>query len=97
MLARKDRSSKGSIDARIRPLLGRINALAPYVTTSSCSGRIVLLTAPRSGLKKDVGFLFVSHTMVMLSKLQRVLRDLPEETVWFRFEPIILHGAFDFN
>ncbi len=53
----------------------------------------MLLTAPRSGLKKDVGFLFVSHTAVGVAGIRRALRTLPDETVWFRFEPMILRVA----
>ena len=35
-----DLSPKGSVDAAIRPLIDRINALEGVVTTSSCAGRL---------------------------------------------------------
>ena len=35
-----DLSPKGSVDAAIKPLLERINALEGVVTTSSCAGRV---------------------------------------------------------
>src|SRR3989338_9212408 len=37
-----DKSRKGSVDAPVVELIERINASEDYVTTSSCSGRIVL-------------------------------------------------------
>ena len=35
-----DLSPKGSVDAAIKPLIDRINALEGVVTTSSCAGRV---------------------------------------------------------
>ena len=37
-----DYSPKGSVDAQIVGLIGRLNALRDYATTSSCSGRVAL-------------------------------------------------------
>ena len=37
-----DRSKKGGIDEPIAQLIGFINELDDYVTTSSCSGRVAL-------------------------------------------------------
>ena len=37
-----DRSPKGSVDERIRPLVDLINSHPDYVTLSSCSGRVAL-------------------------------------------------------
>lgn len=42
VLASKDNSNKGSIDAPIRELVDFINKLDCFVTTSSCSGRVVV-------------------------------------------------------
>ena len=36
----RDLSPKGSVDAQIKPLIDRINALEGVVTTSSCAGRV---------------------------------------------------------
>ena len=41
-LQHTDLSRKGSIDEYIRPLVDSINANHDYVTTSSCSGRILI-------------------------------------------------------
>jgi tRNA(Phe) wybutosine-synthesizing methylase Tyw3 len=38
----KDKSPKGSVDYKIRPLVDLINRHPEYVTLSSCSGRVAL-------------------------------------------------------
>ena len=42
-LSKKDKSRKGHIDKDIAKILSKINSKKDYYTTSSCSGRIVLL------------------------------------------------------
>ena len=43
LLEKKDKSSKNSWDKKIIKLCNKINKLEDYYTTSSCSGRIVLI------------------------------------------------------
>lgn len=92
-LEKKDKSSKGSLDEPIMALCESINSLEDYYTTSSCSGRIVLLKIPFSGKKNETGWLFVSHDTVDKHQVSKAFTSLPEEEVWFRFEPLILHVA----
>ncbi|KAI1109631.1 methyltransferase TYW3-domain-containing protein [Nemania sp. NC0429] len=47
-----DASPKGSVDAGIRELIGEINALEGFVTTSSCAGRVSVFV---EGRKKEAG------------------------------------------
>ncbi len=91
VLSRKDKSNKGTIDKDILPLIKSINKNRRYCTTSSCSGRIVLLVEPKSGLKKDVRFLYETHKSTKTKAIKQALKKLPNESVWFRFEPLILH------
>ncbi|MBS3159702.1 hypothetical protein J4436_02855 [Candidatus Woesearchaeota archaeon] len=79
-LLKKDKSTKGSIDNDIKYLLEKINSLNDYFTTSSCSGRIVLLTTQE---KKSSKFIFVSHQPCNLPKIT--------QNCWLMVEPIILH------
>ncbi|MBU4242426.1 MAG: hypothetical protein KKF52_04295, partial [Nanoarchaeota archaeon] len=44
-----DKSPQGHIDEDIKPLLEKINKHKEYETTSSCSGRIVLLENQKKG------------------------------------------------
>ncbi len=80
-----DRSPQGFIDEDIKILLERINSNPNYETTSSCSGRIVMLKTQ----KKDKSeWLFKSHSPVTA---EDIIDSLPEGKVWFMQEPMILH------
>ncbi|KAL8032845.1 hypothetical protein ABFX02_13G123600 [Erythranthe guttata] len=74
-----DKSPKGNIDAPIIPLLTAINSHPSYFTTSSCSGRISVLSQPNpspSAPKKKArggSWLFVSHDPVHPSSLSTIL------------------------
>lgn len=48
-----DLSPKGSVDAAIKPLIDRINALDGVVTTSSCAGRVTVFL---EGRKQGKGY-----------------------------------------
>jgi len=86
-LKRRDFSKKGEIDRPIKSLVKKINQNKNYYTTSSCSGRIVILTEGKK--KHDAEWFFVSHGKIREIKLSK----LPKEPLWFKFEPMILHVA----
>ncbi|MBN1544309.1 hypothetical protein JW898_02490 [Candidatus Woesearchaeota archaeon] len=92
-LEKEDKSVKGSIDSHIKCLCDLINSNQDYYTTSSCSGRIVLIKVPPGGRKDEAEWLFVSHDEAGFYNMKNELSTLPEEEVWFRFEPFILHVA----
>lgn len=92
-LGKIDRSKKGSIDKKIKQLVDLINSLKDYYTTSSCSGRILLIKRPKSGKKCDVDFLFDSHNKVSFKEIKKCLNNIPEQDLWFRQESMILHVA----
>ena len=95
-LIKKDKSRKGSIDKKIRKLVDKINSLENYYTTSSCSGRILILIMPKSGKKQDTKWLFSSHYEVKLSEIKKILSKIStKEDIWFRAEPAIMHIAAD--
>ena len=49
-----DLSPKGSVDAAIKPLLERLNALEGVVTTSSCAGRVsIFLEGKKQGKRHE--------------------------------------------
>ena len=87
-----DKSKKGSIDKEILGLVNKINKSKNYYTTSSCSGRIVLLSK-KSGKKQEAKWLFKSHKKITLEEIKSALKPLPKTDVYFRFEPLILHIA----
>ena len=90
-LNKKDKSKKGHVDKDIINLVNKINNSKNYYTTSSCSGRIVLL-ALSSG-KKGSKWLFKSHSYVNFSQIKKSLTKLPKTDVWLRSEGAIFHIA----
>jgi len=88
-----DKSKKGLVDKEIKQLVDHINSLPDYYTTSSCSGRILLIKRPKSGKKCDVEFLFSKHGKVDFNEIKNKLKNTPEEDLWFRQESMILHVA----
>ncbi|MBW2971401.1 hypothetical protein KY359_00040 [Candidatus Woesearchaeota archaeon] len=92
-LEKEDKSVKGSIDGHIKDLCDAINSKDCFYTTSSCSGRIVLIKIPHNSRKNEAEWLFVSHDEAGFYNMKNDLTDLTEDDVWFRFEPFILHVA----
>ncbi|MBI4739695.1 hypothetical protein HY772_09245 [Candidatus Woesearchaeota archaeon] len=90
-LSKTDKSKKGDIDLHIRKLCDTINALPNFYTTSSCSGRTVLISVPASGRKQDSEWMLCSHDPVSIKQVNSALSTLKQEDIWFRFEPPILH------
>ena len=88
-LGKQDKSKKGSIDEELKPLIGLINSSPAYYTTSSCSGRIVLLKgrAPKKGAQ----WLFISHAKASLKEIKGRLKKPAKDGVWLRQEPMIMH------
>ena len=90
ILSKKDKSSKGKWDKKIKKLCDKINKSKEYYTTSSCSGRVVIMYDK----KKKQGGLFVNvyHDLINYKKL---LNDLNKincvELLKFKQEPPILH------
>ncbi len=85
-----DRSKKGSIDRRISSLCDCLNADDNFYTTSSCSGRIILIDKG-NGKKCDSEWLLASHEKVSLNEVKEALKKISCSPVWFKMEPFIIH------
>lgn len=94
-LAKKDKSRKGSIDPKIKKLVVKINSLDGFFTTSSCSGRMLLFSIPKSNKKKEVQYFVTSHKKTDFNKIKNIIinKKLPKNDVWFRMDGAILHVA----
>ena len=91
-LRKTDKSLKGDWDERIRDLCEAINKKDNYYTTSSCSGRIVILKD--SKIKSDDLFIFVSHDEINFEDLKKALDKIEgDDLVYFKQDPVILHVA----
>ncbi len=74
VLSKLDKSHKGEWDEKIAELCDSINSFDSYYTTSSCSGRIVLMIEQD---KKDKGlFLSVYHDKISFKKLKEDLNEI---------------------
>jgi len=90
-LSRPDRSAIGSMDEAVKPLCDLINGSDNYFTTSSCAGRIAVMSESGDHNKQKAEWLFVSHHPISITTLKSSLFPLPHHEVWFRQESMILH------
>jgi len=96
VLSKLDKSSIGKWDKKIIPLCNNINKKENFYTTSSCSGRIMLMIDQEK--KGEDLFLFVSHDKVTFKQLKEELNKLinnkkTNQKIKFKLEPCILHIA----
>ncbi len=81
---------KGAVDEKIISLLNKINEKENLVTSSSCSGRIALLSIKNG--KKDAAFYQKWHREIVENELNEKLEKYDfEKPLWYRCEPFILH------
>src|SRR3989339_536779 len=92
ILSKEDKSSKGDWDKRIIELCDKINSSEKYYTTSSCSGRVIVMLDQE---EKGPGlFEFISHDLIDLKTLQENLSLIKsEDLIKFKQEQCILHVA----
>ncbi len=94
-LKRIDKSYKGSWDKHILKLCNKINFLSNYYTTSSCSGRVVVMVEQRQ--KDRELFLFTSHEKInfleLKVELEKIVLRNKKDLIKFKFDPCILHVA----
>ncbi len=82
-----------SIDHDVLPLIQRVNSHRDLVTTSSCSGRIILIIVPREGgKKKDAVIIKKWHEITSFQEIWKEINLInTEKTVWLITQPLILH------
>ncbi len=88
-LAKIDKSKKGSIDEPIVELIDLINSLDDYYTTSSCSGRILILESAEK--KNEVKWLFVTHNTATIDQIKTALKSA--NNAWLKKASAIFHIA----
>ena len=92
VLSKLDKSSAGEWDEKIKSLCERINSSENFYTTSSCSGRIVLMIDQET---KETGlFIKIWHDLVFFHELKEELSKIHKKNlIKFKLEPPILHVA----
>jgi tRNA wybutosine-synthesizing protein 3 len=93
ILSKGDKSFIGEVDKKIRKLCGKINALQDYYTTSSCSGRVVLIIDKE---KKQKGLMLkLYHDNFSFEELKKdigeIMKNRKNKDVKFKMEPCALH------
>ena len=93
VLFKIDKSSIGKWDEKIISLCKKINSKENYYTTSSCSGRIILMIDQEK--KGENLFFFVFHDKINLRELREQLNLAlkKNKTIKFKLEPAIIHIA----
>ena len=93
VLSKEDKSSIGKWDEKISSLCNKINSLENYYTTSSCSGRVLLMIDQDK--KAENLFVFVSHDKISFKQLKEELAkaEKNKKQIKFKFEPCIIHIA----
>ncbi len=86
----KDALEKEEVDKPIIPLLNRLNGLDDYVTTSSCSGRMIFISEREK--KGESEKLVAWHYIPSFDEFKEEFEYWKlKENVWFKVEGFILH------
>lgn len=88
---------EGRADERIAPLCTYLNSLKDFFTSSSCSGRIALLSVESIGEKQPKAFHRKWHRKVKFDEVEEAIGEKTrEKELWLKLDPFIVHiGARD--
>ncbi|XP_054422834.1 tRNA wybutosine-synthesizing protein 3 homolog [Pteronotus mesoamericanus] len=92
-LSKVDLSRKGSVDEDVAEIVQLLNGREQFFTTSSCSGRIILLDESINGFevkKQNCCWLLVTHKPCIKDDLMVALKNANGDAV-LKFEPLVLH------
>lgn len=98
VLNKSDKSFKQSIDAPVVDIVDHVNGLDRFLTTSSCSGRIMFINEADPGKRKNgAQFIFVSHDYVRADDADSLLVTCSSLSgnVFLKLEPLIVHIECD--
>ncbi|MCX6749866.1 MAG: tRNA wybutosine-synthesizing 3 family protein [Candidatus Pacearchaeota archaeon] len=79
VLSKLDKSSIGEWDKKMKKLCEKINSLEDFYTTSSCSGRVILMVQQEKK-GKDL-FLKIWHEKISFNELKRELNNLIDKKI----------------
>jgi tRNA wybutosine-synthesizing protein 3 len=91
-----ERLQRSGADGEVEELLQRINKLDDFFTTSSCSGRIVVLCLPEIGAKREAVFHGKWHRPVRKEEVLEAIGSAASSgngDVWFIAQSPIVHVA----
>ena len=82
---------ENKVDEKVLPVLDIINASNDYYTSSSCSGRIVLLEIPVIGDKINARFLGKWHRVITFDDLQLAISHAEKGLLWLLAQSPVIH------
>ncbi|MEK6960816.1 MAG: tRNA wybutosine-synthesizing 3 family protein [Nanoarchaeota archaeon] len=88
-----DKSKKGSVDPLVLPIIDLFNSHPDYYTTSSCSGRVMVLALAPSRRKDEAEWTYVTHSDAVPAKVINAVRSVEKGEVWLKQESAIFHVA----
>ena len=100
MLAKLEEAlQSNTVDDDIIPFLDLINHRDEYFTTSSCSGRIIIIEVTKLGKKEGSRFIYKSHKSPDINSFLKVILNLKfDNEAWLLVEPPIFHlGAMNLD
>jgi len=81
----------GKADKQVIPLLKSIASAKDFFTSSSCSGRIILLKLDAKGSKAESAFIERWHKQVKFGEFMKAVRNAKGNEIWLKLDPFILH------
>jgi tRNA wybutosine-synthesizing protein 3 len=80
----------GKVDERIAPLVEFLFSKPNYFTTSSCSGRLLLIQLDEKESKKPKAFFAKWHEIPKFKEVWKKLNEKSLQNLWFKQEPFVL-------
>ena len=79
------------VDKDLIPLLEKINKMDTFFTTSSCSGRILLLEIPEIGDKREARFIGRWHDTIAKDDILSKIKKAKKGMLWLLAQPPVIH------
>ncbi len=89
----QDAISKDLVDTPVIPFLLEVITIPDIYTSSSCSGRLLLLRGDEEENKKASSFVNRYHRLVTYGEIKRDIDNFNTGYLWLKIEPFIFHFA----
>lgn len=94
----KDAIETKKVDEILIPFLLEVTKIPDIFTSSSCAGRIMLLSTDENESKKISSFHKKYHRKVSFDEIKKDLSENTEHDIWLKTEPFIFHfGCKDYH
>jgi len=82
--------AQGKADERMIQIIDSLFAKPEYFTTSTCSGRILLIQLNEKEEKKPKAFFAKWHELPKFEEVWKALSQRSRENLWFKQEPFVI-------